>query len=145
MRSAGCKPDFLQPFTSGAGRRNLTDAANQERHHHVFKRGKFREEMMLLPNVTNFTIPECGAPGLVQCRNIRTSVVYSAGTRHVEAGKQVEQRTFSGSAFAHDGDLLARFDSEVEVTEHGDFTLAGAIGFRNLLDLYDRIGNQAIV
>jgi hypothetical protein len=57
----------------------------------------------------------------------------------------VQERTFTGSTFAHDRNLLAPLDNQVKVAEHGDFTLAGAIGFREPFDLYHRIGSQAIV
>ena len=58
MPGACCKPNLLQPRPRSRGRLRVRPAANQQRHHHVFQSGKLWQQIVNLPDETNFTVPK---------------------------------------------------------------------------------------
>ena len=60
--------DFLQPRQRGLRRLVLRDAANQQRHHDVLERGELRQQVVGLPDESQFPIAEARQIGIVECR-----------------------------------------------------------------------------
>jgi len=42
----------------------VRNTPDQQRHHHIFERRKFRQQVVNLPNETNLAIPEIGKLGI---------------------------------------------------------------------------------
>ena len=53
---------------------------------------------------------------------------HRAGGWLVERGENVQKRRFAAAALAHDGDILAGFDGEVDIFERLDLAAAKARG-----------------
>ena len=53
---------------------------------------------------------------------------HRAGGGLVERGENVQKRRFAAAALAHDGDILAGFDGEVDIFERLDLAAAKARG-----------------
>ena len=83
VRSALSQPHFGQPFPRLLSRLVGIDAANQQRHHHIFKRGKLRQQRRILPNESYMLVPEVGQLLLVQAVQFN---VFCARIAHCAAG-----------------------------------------------------------
>ena len=57
----------------------------------------------------------------------------------------MQQSTLPRPALAHNGDLLAGSDIEIDPAKNGYLDLARAIDLRQLFDAYYRVGGQATV
>src|SRR5690554_5589475 len=73
---------------------------------------------MKLENKSDISIPECCECLVVFIKDGRTSVVHLAGIRPVQCTENMEQRTFSRPAFAHNGDDFSCSDCQGCSAQH---------------------------
>src|SRR6266568_33240 len=100
-----------------------------QRQHHVLERVQRREQLERLEYEAEQPRAERRAPVLVQAEEIRAVEPHPARARRIQAGEKPEERRFSGTRGADDGDGLARHDLERNVLQNDQLVRArGAVG-----------------
>ena len=98
--------------------------------------GEGIQQVELLEHKTQVVPAEGSDLAFLNLREILSVQQHGAGGGLVQGGEDVQQRGFSGSALAHDGDVLAFLDGEIHVLQrfHG---LAAKAGFVDLFQVFD--------
>lgn len=127
----------------GAGflrRRGGGGAADEEGHHDVFEGGELGEEGLDLPDEADVAVAEIGEVAVREGGEVGAVEEDPAGGGAVEAAEEVEEGGFAGTGGADKCDTFAAADGEVEITEDGDGSAGGLIGFFQTFDADDGIG-----
>ena len=75
VRGAGAQPDFLQPRQRRRRGFRVGNAPDQQRHHHVLQRRELRQQVVNLPDKTDFPVAEARQLGIRQRRQLLRSEV----------------------------------------------------------------------
>ena len=113
-------------------------AGDQPRHHHVFRAGKFAQQMMLLPDVADLTVAESRHFRFRKRSDIPAVNSNRPACGPVQPRNEVKKRTFPGAAFPHYRHLLARRDFEIQVAKHHDLSGSRTVSSRQLFQLDNR-------
>src|SRR5579884_329837 len=76
---------------------------DQSRHHDIFKRGEFREEMMELENIADGSIPKFGQLSIGTGEEVVSFKEDLAGSRPIERAEEMEERALPDPRRADDG------------------------------------------
>lgn len=68
VRRSSVNADFFQPGHTNRSSLSFRDAAHQQRHHYVLKGREFRQQIVTLPDKTNFPISKRGQLRVRQSR-----------------------------------------------------------------------------
>lgn len=101
--------------------------------------------MMLLPDVSDFTIPKRGKLRFREPSNILMFVVYRPFSGRVESTDEVEQGALACSALADYGDLFTGLNLEREIAKNDQIFIAGTIDLRQILDTNEWLGSHSSV
>jgi predicted dehydrogenase len=137
LRPVG-QPDFIQPLARFGQRFRSILAPDQARQHHIFRTGEFRQQMVLLPDVTNLAIAEIGDLRVGERRHFAAPEPDGAARGLVESGDQIKQCALARAAFAHDGELFALRNREIQIPEDDYFAGARAVDAREIFKLDQR-------
>ena len=105
------------------------DFADQERHHHVFQRGKFGQQVVELVNEAEVAVAQRAEGFLAHLREVAAEQGDAAGGGFVEAAEDVQQGGFAAAGRADDADALARADAQIEAVEHAYVEHAVVVAF----------------
>ena len=97
----------------------------QKRHDNIFFRRQNRKQIKLLKNKSNPFPAECRQLLIAVTVNIFTIVGQRAGRWLIQAGKQMQQGTFSASRWPHDRNKIAGYNFEICTIQshHSVFTV----------------------
>ena len=130
MIRAVTQSDLLETRFGVGKRLGAVHSPNAQRHTYVFFCRKFRQKVMLLPDIPDFAISKRGELRFGEPRNTPIFVVYRPFSRRVEAADEVQERTFPCSAFANYGNLFTGLDMEREAAKNYQVLIAGTIDLR---------------
>ena len=92
--------------------------AQQHRHHHVFKRGELRQQVMELVDEAQRTVAQAAALGIGQRAHLLPGHEHLACSGHVKPTQQVQQGALAGAGRAQDRYRLAGLHPEIEAIEY---------------------------
>jgi hypothetical protein len=127
MGLTGAQADFLQALAGYDLGRLCCDAADQQGHHHVFKRREFRQQRRILPNEPNGPVAKIGERAVVEADDLAIIVKDLAGCGPFEAAQQVEKSRFSSARLADDGEPLAARHLQREIFEDPNLGASGPV------------------
>jgi len=131
LSGAVCRPraqsDFIQPRQCVRGGFVPVSTANQQRHHHVFQRREFRQQVVNLPNKPNFPIAKVRLLGLCETRYLSTSVVYRTRGRPVQTAQHMQQGALAGPALSNQGQHFATLYIQVKPGKYNQFASPGLV------------------
>ena len=94
---------------------------NEQGHGDVFQRGKLSQQVMELVDETEVAIAPVAACHFAERRKIAAHQCHVAGRRNVQPAEQVEQRAFTGTGSAHNGDGFAWLNCQIDTRQHRYF------------------------
>src|SRR5262249_56124843 len=105
--------DAVQRFD---GLRFVGDGMEVLREHDVFEGSEIRHQMKLLEDKTDFFGAVADEFGLVKARDFLTADEDAAGSGGVEAAKNIDECSFAGTGWAHEGDPFAGLNVEADAS-----------------------------
>ncbi|KAG1240315.1 hypothetical protein G6F68_017783 [Rhizopus microsporus] len=99
--------DRLQQGRCPAGRLGHGGTGQQYRHHHVFQRGEFRQQVMELIDKAQRLVAQQAARGIRQRRHALAGHIDFAGGWNIQPTQQVQQRALAGAGRTDDRHRLA--------------------------------------
>src|SRR5262249_10254130 len=105
------------------------------RHHSVFQRGKFGQEMMKLKHKPNATVAKVSQHTIRQVRQLNTTTVYRALRRTIQAAHQVQEGAFPRPGRSHNSNHLPRCDSQMHTAQYLNGRLGPHVVFIHVLNL----------
>ena len=103
------------------------------------------EQVELLEHEPDPSVPDVGEVLLVHDADVDAGQAVRAGGRDVEAAEDVHQRRLARSRRAHDRDVVALGDDEVDAAQRLHLDRAGGVGLAHLGQVEDRLRFAALV
>lgn len=100
---------------------------DEGRHRHIFKRRKFREEVVKLEDKSDASIPKHRQFLVIFCEEIHSTKMDRALRWTVERTEEMEQGRLSGAALSNNGDNLTGFYDEIQVVENDERFLSSRV------------------
>src|SRR6185437_15336429 len=88
--------------------------------HDVFNRGEIRDKMKLLKDKADFLRTKAREARFVEAAHVDTVDDGAAVRGCIEATKNIDERSLTGTRRPHDGDPFAGFDAEGDTIERAD-------------------------
>ncbi|MNM27476.1 hypothetical protein D3C81_379690 [compost metagenome] len=108
---------FQQRSRTRTGLRHC-GAGQHHRHHHVFQRGEFRQQVVELVDETQRLVAQQAARGVRQRGHALTGDIDLARGGRIQPAQQVQQRALAGTGGADDRNRLACGHRQVQAIEH---------------------------
>ena len=99
-------------------------AGDELRHHHIFERVEFRQQMMELIDEADVAAPDAGAFGIAQRGAVAPVQQHRTAIGAVEQPGDLEQRRFAGARRGDQRHRLALVKLRRRTVEHMDFAVA---------------------
>ena len=120
-------------------------ATDQQGHAHVFFGGKFRQQVVLLPNVADLAVAERRQIRFGQTGDVALFVIDGTAAWFIEAADQVQERTLPRPAFTDDRDLFTRCDIKHQLAENDQFGITGTVDLGEFVQTNEGSKLQATV
>ncbi len=103
------------------------------RHHHVFQRGEFRQQVVELVDEAQRLVAQQATRGVRQGRHALAGDEHLTCGRHIEATQQVQQGALAGAGGTDDRHRFAGIDLQVQPIEHRGLHAAFGVGLAQAL------------
>lgn len=118
--------DLFQPRAGLAFGLCFRSASHQKRHGNVLNSGELRQQVVKLPNKTQFAVPKICGFVFTKRTQAQLGEVYFAGGWPIKRPDNVQQRAFARPGLAHDREHLSLRHFERKIVKEQEFRRAGA-------------------
>jgi hypothetical protein len=133
VHHASAEADGFEDVFGAGGALGGGGTVVDERELDIVERGGAGEEVEGLEDEADFFIADAGELVVIELGDIVTVEPVAALRRGVEAADEVHQRGFTGSGWAHDGNVLVVADAEVDAAEGVDLLVSHLIGLPEIV------------
>ncbi len=114
-------------------------AADGQRQRYILFRRQGIEKLKRLEHEADLSPPQQGALVFVHLSQIDSADADAARCRLIQAGEQMQQRTFAGAGRSHDGDELATAERQIDAAQRLDARRRRAVSLRQSSDHEDGV------
>src|SRR5687767_8676000 len=115
------------------------DARVQKRQLDILEDRRARQQVERLKNEAELLIADASQLFARHLRNVLTIEPITTGARRVETPKDVHERRLAGTGRTDDRQKLPAIDADIHTTQRLHLILAGVVGFRDFVELDQRL------